>query len=100
MGYDRIETFVKNEEKPYEYCLDFEYGNSAYEALNPIERYLAYKSTGVKIDKDKQNLSNAEKFCLNSLNTYGDMALTEEMRLPLMFIKNSGIGKRDIIPQV
>ena len=30
MGYDRIETFVKNEEKPYEYCLDFEYGNSAY----------------------------------------------------------------------
>lgn len=51
MGYDRIETFVKNEEKPYEYCLDFEYGNSAYEALNPIERYLAYKSTGVKIDK-------------------------------------------------
>lgn len=24
MGYDRIETFVKNEEKPYEYCLDFE----------------------------------------------------------------------------
>lgn len=73
MGYDRIETFVKNEEKPYEYCLDFEYGNSAYEALNPIERYLAYKSTGVKIDKDKQNLSNAEKFCLNSLNTYGDI---------------------------
>ena len=45
MGYDRIEIFVKNEEKPYEYCLDFEYGNSAYEALNPIERYLAYKST-------------------------------------------------------
>lgn len=73
MGYDRIETFVKNEEKPYEYCLGFEYGNSAYEALNPIERYLAYKSTGVKIDKDKQNLSNAEKFCLNSLNTYGDI---------------------------
>lgn len=73
MGYDRIETFVKNEEKPYEYCLDFEYGNSAYEALNPIERYLAYKSTGVKVDKDKQNLSNAEKFCLHSLNTYGDI---------------------------
>lgn len=47
MGYDRIETFVKNEKKPYEYCLDFEYGNSAYETLNPIERYLAYKSTGV-----------------------------------------------------
>ena len=73
MGYDRIETFVKNEEKPYEYCLDFEYGNSAYEALNPIERYLAYKSTGVKVGKDKQNLSNAEKFCLHSLNTYGDI---------------------------
>ena len=73
MGYDRIETFVKNEEKPYEYCLDFEYGNSAYEALNPIERYLAYKSTGVKVDKDKQNLSNAEKFCLHSPNTYGDI---------------------------
>ena len=73
MGYDRIEIFVKNEEKPYEYCLDFEYGNSAYEALNPIERYLAYKSTGVKVDKDKQNLSNAEKFCLHSLNTYGDI---------------------------
>lgn len=73
MGYDRIETFVKNEEKPYEYCLDFEYGNSAYEALNPIERYLAYKSTGVKVDKDKQNLSNAEKFCLHSLNIYGDI---------------------------
>lgn len=73
MGYDRIETFVKNEKKPYEYCLDFEYGNSAYETLNPIERYLAYKSTGVKVDKDKQNLSNAEKFCLHSLNTYGDI---------------------------
>ena len=73
MGYDRIETFVKNEEKPYEYCLDFEYGNSAYEALNPIERYLAYKSTGVKVDKDKPNLSNAEKFCLHSLNIYGDI---------------------------
>lgn len=73
MGYDRIEIFVKNEEKPYEYCLDFEYGNSAYEALNPIERFLAYKSTGVKVDKDKQNLSNAEKFCLHSLNTYGDI---------------------------
>lgn len=73
MGYDRIETFVKNEEKPYEYCLDFEYGNSAYEALNPIERYLAYKSTGVRVDKDKQNLSNAENFCLHSLNTYGDI---------------------------
>ena len=73
MGYDRIETFVKNEEKPYEYCLDFEYGNSAYEALNPIERYLAYKSTGVKVDKYKQILSNAEKFCLHSLNTYGDI---------------------------
>ena len=70
MGYDRIETFVKNEEKPYEYCLDFEYGNSAYEALNPIERYLAYKSTGVKVDKAKQNLSNAEKFCLHSLNRF------------------------------
>ncbi len=62
-----MEKFIKNERKPYEYCLDFEYGNSAYEALNPIERYLAHKSTGVKIDKDKQNLSNAEKFCLNSL---------------------------------
>lgn len=73
MGYDRIETFVKNEEKSYEYCLDFEYGNSAYEALNPIERYLAYKSTGVKVDKDKQNISNAEKFCLHSLNIYGDI---------------------------
>ena len=39
---------LKTKKKPYEYCLDFEYGNSAYEALNPIERYLAYKSTGVK----------------------------------------------------
>lgn len=73
MGYDRIEALVRNAEKPYEYCLDFEYGNSAYEALNPIERYLAYKSTGVKVDKTKQNLSNAERFCLYSLNTYGDI---------------------------
>lgn len=90
--------------KPYEYCLDFEYGNSAYEALNPIERYLAYKSTGVKIDKDKQNLSNAEKFCLNSLNTYGDIPDCDgsdgRNALTLDVYKNSGIGKRDIIPQV
>lgn len=73
MGYDRIETFVKNEEKPYDYCLDFEYGNSAYEALKPIERYIAYKSTGVKVDINKQSFSSTERFCLNSLKTYGNI---------------------------
>ncbi len=30
MGYEKIEAFVKNEENPYEYCLDFEYGNEEY----------------------------------------------------------------------
>lgn len=73
MGYDIINEFVKKEDKPYEYCLEFEYSNSNYMTLDPIERYLTYKSTGVKVDKNKQSYSNTEHFCLNSKDTYGNI---------------------------
>lgn len=73
MGYDTIEKLVSNEDKLYGYCLDFEFENSNYKSLDPIERYLAYKSTGERIDKTKTDLTKAEKFCLHSLNTYGNI---------------------------
>ena len=53
MGYDRIETFVKNEENPYEYCLDFEYGNSAYEALK-IARYFGLTIEDIFIYEEEE----------------------------------------------
>lgn len=73
MGYDTIEKLASNEDKLYGYCLDFECENSIYKSLGTIERYLAYKSTGLRIDKTKTALTKAEKFCLHSLNTYGNI---------------------------
>ncbi len=73
MGYDTIEKLASNEDKLYGYCLDFECENSSYKSLGTIERYLAYKSTGLRIDKTKTALTKAEKFCLHSLNTYGNI---------------------------
>lgn len=73
MGYDRIAELIRNEEKPYEYCLEFEYGNSDYMTLDPIVRYLTYKSTGITVDKNKTGFSKAESFCVQSLSTYGNI---------------------------
>ena len=73
MGYERINEFVKCEDNPQNYCLEFECSNSDYVKLDPITRYLTYKSTGVKVDSGNQNYSSAERFCVNSKTTYGDI---------------------------
>lgn len=73
MGYERIGEFVKRERKPYEYCLEFECGNSNYVRFDPITRYFTYKATGVKVDKGMQSYSKTERFCLYSRDTFGNI---------------------------
>ena len=73
MSHNEIKKFITKENKPYNYCLEFEYGNANYLALNPVARYFAYKSTGVRVERNKENYNNAEQFCLHSIATYGDI---------------------------
>lgn len=73
MGYGRMKAFISHEKKPYMYSLDFECDCSVYKTLHPIERYFSYKSTGVKADKNKKDLSHAERFCLHSQEVYGNI---------------------------